>query len=87
MHVYMGSGFIPLHCRNNHVCGDMGSEKLFRQGCTRAQYPIWLSGRVHISINVLRRVAAKLTVHSAINIGHFQFYQLYQSLFFVLVIA
>ena len=26
------------------------------------------SGRVHISVNVLRRVAAKLAVHSAINV-------------------
>ena len=33
------------------------------QGC-----PIWLRGSVHISINVLRRVAAKLAVHSAINV-------------------
>ena len=53
---------------NNHVCGTVGSEKLFRQGCTRAQCPIWLRGRVHISVNVLRRVAAKLAVHSAINV-------------------
>ena len=53
---------------NNHVCGNVGSEKLFRQGCTRVQYPIWLCGRVHISVNVLCRVAAKLAVHSAINV-------------------
>ena len=47
---------------------ECGSEKLFRQGCTRVQYPIWLCSRVHISVNVLRRVAAKLAVHSAINV-------------------
>ena len=46
----------------------MGSDKLFRQGCTRFQCLIWLRGRVHISVNVLRRVAAKLAVHSAINV-------------------
>ena len=43
-------------------------KKLFRQGCTRVRYPIWLRGRVHISVNVLRRVAAKLAVHSAVNV-------------------
>ena len=53
---------------SNHVCGNVGSEKLFRQGCTRVQYPIWLGGSVHVSVNVLRRVAAKLAVLSAINI-------------------
>ena len=58
----MGSG------RNNHVCGNMGSDKLFRQGCTRVHYPIWLRGIVCITINVLRRMSAKLAVHSAINI-------------------
>ena len=47
---------------------ECGSGKLFRQGCTRVQYPIWLCGRVHISVNVLRRLAAKFTVHSAINV-------------------
>ena len=69
----MGSGFIPLHCRNNHVHGNVISEKLFRQGYVRVQYPIWLRGRVHISVNVLRRVAAKLAVHSAINVIIWQF--------------
>ena len=64
----MGSGFIPTTCRNNHVRGNVGSEKLFKQGCTRVQYPIWLCGRVHISVNVLRRVASKLAVDSAINV-------------------
>ena len=29
---------------------------------------IWLRRRVHISVNVLRRVAAKLAVHSAIDV-------------------
>ncbi len=47
---------------------NVGSEKLFRQCCPRVQYPIWLRGRVHISVNVLRRVAATLAVHSAINV-------------------
>ena len=46
----------------------MGSKKLFRQDCTRVQYQIWLCRRVHISGNVLRRLAAKLAVHSAINV-------------------
>ena len=64
----MGNGVIPLHCRNNHVCGNVGSEKLFRQSCTRVQYPIWLCGRVHIYVNVLRRVAGTFAVHSAINV-------------------
>ena len=64
----MGSGFILLHCRKNHVCGNVGSEKLFRQGCTRVQYPIWLHGRVHIFVNVLRRMAAKLPFPPAISI-------------------
>ena len=31
-------------------------------------YPSWLCDRVHISVNVPCRVAAKLTVHSAINV-------------------
>ena len=30
----------------------MGSKKLAREGCTRVQYPIWLHGRVHISVNI-----------------------------------
>ena len=83
----MGSGFISLHCRKNQVCGNLGSEKFFRQGCTRVPYPIWLQGRVCSSQSVLRRVAAKLAVHSAINviIWPFSSSHLYQSL--VLVIA
>ena len=64
----MGSGFIPLLVGTVMYVGNVGSEKLFRQGCTRVQYPIWLCGRVHISVNVLSRVAAKLAVHSAINV-------------------
>ena len=48
------------YCTNNHVCGSVGSEKLFRQGCTMVQYPVWIRGRVHISVKTLRRVAAKL---------------------------
>ena len=32
------------------------------------QYPIRLRGSIHISVNVLRRVAAKLAVHSAMNV-------------------
>ena len=39
-YVCMGGAFIRLHCRNNRVCGNVDSEKLFRQGCTRIQYPI-----------------------------------------------
>ena len=54
--------------RSNHVCWNVRSEKLFRQGCTRVKYPIWLRGRVHISVNVLCRVAAKLAAHSAVNV-------------------
>ena len=40
--------------------GGLGSEKLFKRGCSRVQYPNWLCGRVHISVNVLGKVAAKL---------------------------
>ena len=69
MHVInMGNGFIPLHHMNDHACGKVGSEKLFRQGCTLVQNQSWLCGRVHISVNVLRIVAAKLAVHAAINV-------------------
>ena len=39
----------------------MGSEKLFRKECTRVQFPIWLRGSVHISVHVLRRVAAGIS--------------------------
>ena len=39
----------------------MGSEKLFRKDCTRVQFPIWLRGSVHISVHVLRRVAAGIS--------------------------
>ena len=39
----------------------MGSEKLFRKDCTRVQFPIWLRGSVHISVYVLRRVAAGIS--------------------------
>ena len=48
-------------CRNNHVGGNVGSEKLFRKDCTRVQFPIWLRGSVHISVHVLRRVAAGIS--------------------------
>ena len=66
----MGSGFIPLLVGTiMYSCmWECGSEKLSRHGRTRVQYPIWPCGRVHISVNVLRRVAAKLAVHSAINV-------------------
>ena len=47
---------------------NVASEKHFRQGCTRVQYPIWLRGRVHISINVFCREPAKLAVQFAINV-------------------
>ena len=57
------------------VSRNVGSKKLFRQFCTRVQYPIWLHGRVHISVNVLCRLAVKWAVQSAINVtfGYFQF--------------
>ena len=64
----MGSGFIPLLVGTIMYVGMWALRSFFRQGCTRVQYPIWLCGRVHISVNVLRRVAAKLAVHSAINV-------------------
>ena len=63
----MGSGFIPLLVGTIMYVG-MWALRRFSDGCTRVQYPIWLCGRVHISGNVLRRVAAKLAVHSAINV-------------------
>ena len=51
-----------------YMYGNVYSEKLFRLHYTRVQYPIWLCGRVHISVHFLSRVAAKLAVHSAINV-------------------
>ena len=63
----MGSGFIPLLVGTIMYVG-MWVLSSFSDGCTRVQYPIWLCGRVHISVNVLHRVAAKLAVHSAINV-------------------
>ena len=59
--------FLPSR-RNIVVCGNVGSEKLLGQGCTRVQHPIWLSVRVHMSINVLCRVAAKFAIQFAINV-------------------
>ena len=83
----MGSSFI--YGRNNHVCGNVSSARLFRQGYTRIQYPIWLRGRVHISVNVLRKLAAKLAPHSAMNviICPFSILSLTPNQSFVLVIA
>ena len=49
----MGSGI--------KLCENLGSEKRFRQLYLWVQYPIWLCGSVHISVNVLRRVAAKIS--------------------------
>ena len=82
--------FYTTTCRNNHVCGNVGSEKLFRKDCTRVQFPIWLRGSVHISIHVLRRVAARISSSLCIkfkrhSFGQFQFSHVYKSL--VLVIA
>ena len=51
----------------------MGSEKLFRKDCTRVQFPIWLRGSVHISVHVLRRVAAGIS--SSLCIKHHSFGQ------------
>ena len=36
------------------MCGNVGSKKLFIQGCTMVQGPVWLGGRVNIYVNVLR---------------------------------
>ena len=60
--------FIPLLVGTIMYVGMWALRSFFRNDYTRVQYPIWLRCRVHISVNVLRRVAAKLAVHSAINV-------------------
>ena len=54
-----------FHCKKYSflvLAGNVGFEKLFRQGCTRVPYPIWLRGRVHISVT---------------SFGHFKFSYFY----------
>ena len=68
--VYMGSGFIPLHCRSNDHVQYVGIWPLRRLSDRAVQGFSIQSGYaigVHISVNVLRRVAAKLAVLSEIN--------------------